>query len=77
MRHDICLPMAIITIKSHFVVMFSRVPRLVHRLDKDTSGVLFVARSADAAAWLSEAFRKDAEAANGLPGGLCPGHKSA
>ena len=28
-------------------------PRLVHRLDKDTSGVLLLARSANAAAWLT------------------------
>jgi len=33
-------------------------PRLVHRLDKDTSGVLLLARSAKAAAKLSEALRK-------------------
>ena len=33
-------------------------PRLVHRLDKDTSGVLLLARSAKAAAWLAEAFRE-------------------
>jgi len=33
-------------------------PRLVHRLDKDTSGVLLLARSAKAAAWLTEAFRE-------------------
>ncbi|MFQ5953743.1 MAG: RluA family pseudouridine synthase [Kiloniellales bacterium] len=33
-------------------------PRLVHRLDKDTSGVLLLARSAAAAAWLGAAFRK-------------------
>jgi 23S rRNA pseudouridine955/2504/2580 synthase len=32
-------------------------PRLVHRLDKDTSGVLLLARSASAAAALAEAFR--------------------
>lgn len=32
-------------------------PRLVHRLDKDTSGVLVLARSARAAAWLARAFR--------------------
>ncbi|MCE2510671.1 MAG: RluA family pseudouridine synthase [Alphaproteobacteria bacterium] len=32
-------------------------PKLVHRLDKDTSGVLVLARSAAAAAWLTEAFR--------------------
>ena len=32
-------------------------PKLVHRLDKDTSGVLLVARSRFAAAKLSEAFR--------------------
>jgi 23S rRNA pseudouridine955/2504/2580 synthase len=32
-------------------------PRLVHRLDKDTSGVLVLARSARAAAKLAEAFR--------------------
>jgi 23S rRNA pseudouridine955/2504/2580 synthase len=32
-------------------------PRLVHRLDKDTSGVLVIARSAAAAADLARAFR--------------------
>ena len=32
-------------------------PRLVHRLDKDTSGVLLLARSANAAAFLTRAFR--------------------
>ena len=32
-------------------------PRLVHRLDRDTSGVLLLARSASAAAALGEAFR--------------------
>ncbi len=33
-------------------------PRLVHRLDKDTSGVLLLARSAAAAAVLTAAFRR-------------------
>lgn len=33
-------------------------PRLVHRLDRDTSGVLVVARSRQAAVRLTEAFRK-------------------
>ncbi|HVJ55459.1 MAG TPA: RluA family pseudouridine synthase [Aliidongia sp.] len=33
-------------------------PRLVHRLDKDTSGVLLLARSAKAATWLAAAFRE-------------------
>src|SRR5690606_2063629 len=33
-------------------------PRLVHRLDRDTSGVLALARHVRAAAWLGEAFRK-------------------
>lgn len=32
-------------------------PRLVHRLDKDTSGVLLLARSAEAARRLAEAFK--------------------
>lgn len=32
-------------------------PRLVHRLDRDTSGVMLLARNARAAAQLSEAFR--------------------
>ena len=32
-------------------------PRLVHRLDKDTSGVLLLGRNARATAWLAEAFR--------------------
>ena len=35
-------------------------PRLVHRLDRDTSGVLLVARTPSAAAKLSEAFRERA-----------------
>jgi 23S rRNA pseudouridine955/2504/2580 synthase len=35
-------------------------PRLVHRLDKDTSGVLLLARSPTAAARLAEAFRDKA-----------------
>ncbi len=33
-------------------------PRLVHRLDKDTSGVLVIARTVPAAAALSESFRE-------------------
>jgi 23S rRNA pseudouridine955/2504/2580 synthase len=33
-------------------------PRLVHRLDKDTSGVLVIARTAAAAAFLTRAFRE-------------------
>jgi 23S rRNA pseudouridine955/2504/2580 synthase len=32
-------------------------PRLVHRLDKDTSGVLLLARTRQSARWLTEAFR--------------------
>jgi 23S rRNA pseudouridine955/2504/2580 synthase len=32
-------------------------PKLVHRLDRDTSGVLVLARSTVAARWLTEAFR--------------------
>src|SRR5262249_7573360 len=32
--------------------------RLVHRLDRDTSGVLVLARSAAAASWLAAAFRR-------------------
>jgi 23S rRNA pseudouridine955/2504/2580 synthase len=32
-------------------------PKLVHRLDRDTSGVLVLARSARAAKWLTAAFR--------------------
>lgn len=34
-------------------------PRLVHRLDKDTSGVLVLACTSKSAAWLSEAFREN------------------
>ncbi|MEX2642835.1 MAG: RluA family pseudouridine synthase [Acetobacterales bacterium] len=33
-------------------------PRLVHRLDRDTGGVLLLARTAAAARWLTEAFRR-------------------
>ena len=32
-------------------------PRLVHRLDRDTSGVLVIAKNARAAAWLGKAFQ--------------------
>lgn len=32
-------------------------PRLVHRLDKDTSGVMLIARSRKAAAWYVDAFK--------------------
>ena len=32
-------------------------PRLVHRLDRDTSGVLLLARTVAAAQWLAKAFR--------------------
>ncbi|KAF5837417.1 hypothetical protein DUNSADRAFT_4397 [Dunaliella salina] len=35
-------------------------PRLVHRLDRNVSGVMAVARSADAAAWLAACFRDKA-----------------
>jgi 23S rRNA pseudouridine955/2504/2580 synthase len=38
----------------------SQVPRLVHRLDRDTSGVLVLARTAPAAAALSKAFHSRA-----------------
>ena len=33
-------------------------PRLVHRLDKDTSGVLLLARNRNAAAWLGRALKE-------------------
>ncbi|MEW5703091.1 MAG: RluA family pseudouridine synthase [Pseudomonadota bacterium] len=33
-------------------------PRLVHRLDRETSGVLVLARTPSAAAWLAAAFRE-------------------
>jgi 23S rRNA pseudouridine955/2504/2580 synthase len=37
-------------------------PRLVHRLDRDTSGVLVLARSTEAARWLGDAFQaRDAD----------------
>ncbi len=36
---------------------FSEKPRLVHRLDKDTSGVLLLARTRSAAAAMADAFR--------------------
>lgn len=32
-------------------------PRLVHRIDRDTSGVLLVAKTAQAAGWMTKAFR--------------------
>ncbi|KAL0040393.1 hypothetical protein WJX77_005953 [Trebouxia sp. C0004] len=39
-------------------------PRLVHRLDRDASGCLVIARTADSAAWLSQAFAQHAIAAS-------------
>jgi 23S rRNA pseudouridine955/2504/2580 synthase len=40
-----------------FTDRHGRKPRLVHRLDRDTSGVLVVARTRTAAAFLGEAFK--------------------
>jgi 23S rRNA pseudouridine955/2504/2580 synthase len=37
---------------------YGRKPRLVHRLDRETSGVLVVARTRSAAGFLSQAFRQ-------------------
>lgn len=42
--------------------------RLVHRLDRAASGALVVALTADAAAWLSAAFRAHADQASGVQG---------
>lgn len=42
-------------------------PRLVHRLDRETSGALVVARTAAAAAWLSAAFSSKSAAVAGGP----------
>lgn len=36
-------------------------PRLVHRLDRETSGALVVARHSDSAAWLSAAFARKSQ----------------
>ncbi len=38
-------------------------PRLVHRLDQRVSGAMLIARSADAAAWLSRALQSKPAAA--------------
>lgn len=43
--------------------------RLVHRLDRETSGALVVARTAAAAAWLSAAFGRKSSAAGSNSGG--------
>src|SRR5262249_58504344 len=44
----------------HMLAAFAKsngkTPRLVHRLDRDTSGIIVVARTKPAAAFLSEAF---------------------
>ena len=48
-------------------------PKLVHRLDKDTSGVLVIARSVVAAAFLTRAFRERTTRKDLLgAGGRCP-----
>ncbi len=41
----------------HMKFDYERRPRLVHRLDKETSGVLVIARKVDSAAQISELFR--------------------
>lgn len=42
---------------THFATNLSGKPRLVHRLDKDTSGVLVLAKNSKMAALLSKSFR--------------------
>ena len=49
------------TSQTHIATGFN--DRLVHRLDRETSGALAVARTPDAAAWLSACFREHAESA--------------
>ena len=44
-------------LSAHLVSGGEERPRLVHRLDKDTSGVMLLARSVPAASGLAEAFR--------------------
>ena len=51
--------------------------RLVHRLDKETSGLLLLARHADAATWLGEAFRAGAAGGGGGRGGGSSGGGAA
>ena len=51
--------------------------RMVHRLDKNTSGAMIVARSKDAAAWISKAFVEHSRKAKdpsykGIPGDCIP-----
>ncbi|GAB4819864.1 hypothetical protein N2152v2_006910 [Parachlorella kessleri] len=43
--------------------------RLVHRLDQATTGVLLIAKSPDAAAWLAEGFRGEAASSRTAAGG--------
>lgn len=45
---------------------------MVHRLDRDASGCLVIARTADSAAWLSHAFAQHATAASN-PGAVYQG----
>ncbi|GFH27901.1 uncharacterized protein HaLaN_26292 [Haematococcus lacustris] len=45
-------------------------PKLVHRLDRNASGVMVVARDADAATWLSAAFKD--KSLQGQAGGSSP-----
>ncbi len=52
-------------------------PKLVHRLDKDTSGVLVIARSAAAAAFLTRAFREKTDAKDLLGAGCRPAQAAA
>ena len=58
--------------KSYPRITAGCVDRLVHRLDRETSGALAVARTPDAAAWLSACFREHAESAAGAAAAARP-----
>ena len=44
-----------------FKSLLTRFHRLVHRLDRDTSGAIILARTQDAAVWLSSAFQQPSQ----------------
>lgn len=58
--HRIVPPMAPHMLEAHMALVLCR---LVHRLDKDASGCLVIARTSDSAAWLSQAFAQHSNAA--------------
>ncbi|GHV68496.1 hypothetical protein AGMMS49928_08150 [Spirochaetia bacterium] len=62
-----------ISLDSILAERFEGRPLLVHRLDRDTSGIILVARHKEAAAFFSRLFSREGEGEGGGPGGTSAG----